>query len=305
MIISSTPIALPISTANVPTEALTAEVAQRPRIPQPTSASENTAAKNSTEFSEQSKNYLSDVVNGDAESIVEDKESSKQDNPEKAEQQAEPQSEDKATDELELDELQQVRHLQNVDREVRAHEQAHSAVGGTLAGAPNLNFVTGPDGKRYAISGEVSIDNAVVNNDPAATIRKLEQVQRAALAPANPSSQDRQVAAQAAAGEIAARSELNALLLDETQETDKNSSESDGTKTSLNSSNDPDRINLDRPATASSTTLASPVSTDVPDSSSNINPVTARRQSALLNQRIAGSGALDLSTDNSHRSFVV
>lgn len=94
------------------------------------------------------------------------------------------------------------------DREVRAHEQAHAAVGGGYAGAPTYTFQSGPDGKRYAVSGEVSIDTSPVPNDPQATLRKMEVVIRAALAPAEPSAQDRRVAAQAGVQAAQARVEL-------------------------------------------------------------------------------------------------
>lgn len=105
--------------------------------------------------------------------------------------------------------------LASRDREVRAHEQAHAAVGGAYAGAPTYTFTRGPDGKRYAIGGEVSIDSSPIPNDPEATLRKMELVQRAALAPAEPSAQDRRVAAQAAAQATQARAELAQLRREE------------------------------------------------------------------------------------------
>ena len=94
------------------------------------------------------------------------------------------------------------------DQEVRAHEQAHSAVGGSYAGAPTYTFTRGPDGKRYAVGGEVSIDVGAVPNNPEATLRKMEIVLRAALAPAEPSAQDLRVASQAQAQMTQARVEL-------------------------------------------------------------------------------------------------
>ncbi|TWC33236.1 SprA family protein [Pseudomonas sp. SJZ079] len=100
------------------------------------------------------------------------------------------------------------------DREVRAHEQAHAAVGGSYAGAPSYTYSRGPDGQRYAVGGEVSIDTAAVSNDPQATLSKMEVVVRAALAPAEPSSQDRSVAAQAQAQMAQARVELAELQRD-------------------------------------------------------------------------------------------
>lgn len=99
--------------------------------------------------------------------------------------------------ELTEEEQQQVRELQARDQEVRAHEQAHARVGGQYAGAPRYEFVTGPDGRRYAVSGSVSIDVSPVPGDPEATANKARTVQRAALAPAEPSGQDRRVAQEA------------------------------------------------------------------------------------------------------------
>ncbi len=90
------------------------------------------------------------------------------------------------------------------DREVRTHEAAHQAAGGGLAGAASFSYETGPDGKRYAVGGEVSIDMGS-ERDPAATIAKMQRVRAAALAPANPSAQDLAVASQASQIEAAAR----------------------------------------------------------------------------------------------------
>ncbi|MCG8544800.1 MAG: hypothetical protein MJE12_11385 [Alphaproteobacteria bacterium] len=94
-------------------------------------------------------------------------------------------------------ERKKVEELKRRDREVRAHEQAHKTAGGSLAGNPRYQTVQGPDGRSYAVSGEVSIDTSEVPNNPEATIRKMEIVKRAALAPSQPSAQDRQVAAEA------------------------------------------------------------------------------------------------------------
>ncbi len=110
---------------------------------------------------------------------------------------------------LSAEEQKQVADLESRDREVRTHEMAHMMVGGNLVrkGA-SYQYQTGPDGQRYAVGGEVSIDSSAVEGDPAATIRKMEQVKRAALAPAEPSGQDRAVASAAAQTEAAARQEL-------------------------------------------------------------------------------------------------
>lgn len=105
-------------------------------------------------------------------------------------------------------ELKQIQELAARDREVRAHEQAHAAIAGPHGGSPTYTFVRGPDGVSYAVGGEVSIDTSPVPGDPEATIRKAQQLRRAANAPADPSGQDRQVAAQASQMEQEARAEL-------------------------------------------------------------------------------------------------
>ena len=108
---------------------------------------------------------------------------------------------------LTKEEQAQVAALKARDREVRAHEGAHRAAGGELTGPPSFEFETGPDGRQYAVGGEVSIDRSPEPGDPEATIAKLERVIRAALAPAEPSPQDRAVAAQAQADLLQARAE--------------------------------------------------------------------------------------------------
>lgn len=111
-------------------------------------------------------------------------------------------------EELTREELLQLSELKARDAEVRAHEQAHlAAAGGHATGGPTYTFEKGPDGRSYAVGGEVGIDISK-ESDPSATIQKMQTVQRAALAPANPSATDRQVAAQASVKEAQARQEL-------------------------------------------------------------------------------------------------
>jgi hypothetical protein len=115
---------------------------------------------------------------------------------------------EKGPDELTEEERHKVADLKRRDAEVRSHEQAHSSAGGPYAGSPRLQFTRGPDGKFYAIAGEVSIDSSAIAGNPQATIRKMQQVKRAALAPHEPSSQDRRVAAEADRKMLQARQEI-------------------------------------------------------------------------------------------------
>lgn len=102
---------------------------------------------------------------------------------------------------------QEVEDLKARDQEVRTHEQAHAATGGQYAGAPQYEYTTGPDNKRYVTGGEVSID---ISEEQSAeqTLRKMQQVRAAALAPAQPSSQDLKVAAEAAQKAFDARNDI-------------------------------------------------------------------------------------------------
>jgi len=107
------------------------------------------------------------------------------------------------------EELDVVRQLAARDREVRAHEQAHVAAAGPYAtGGPSYTYQTGPDGQRYAIGGEVGIDTSPVPGNPEATLRKARTILAAANAPAEPSAQDRAVAAAAASMMAQAQAEL-------------------------------------------------------------------------------------------------
>ena len=106
-------------------------------------------------------------------------------------------------------EAMKLRQLQERHAEVHAHERAHAGAGGRwMHGGAKYQFVTGPDGKQYALGGESQIDLSPIADDPMATIQKMQQVRRAALAPLQPSSQDRVVARQAAMLEVQAREML-------------------------------------------------------------------------------------------------
>lgn len=105
----------------------------------------------------------------------------------------------------------ELQRLAKRDSEVRAHERAHTAAAGAYAtGGASFQYTTGPDGRRYATSGEVPIDVSPVPGDPDATIRKAETIRRAALAPADPSGQDMAIAADATRMAAEARTEKSA-----------------------------------------------------------------------------------------------
>ena len=114
---------------------------------------------------------------------------------------------DRQQEQQEKQEAAEIEQLKARDQEVRVHEQAHAATGGQYAGAPRYEYTTGPDNKRYVTDGEVSIDVSE-EKTPEETLQKMEQVRAAALAPAEPSSQDLKVAAEASQKATEARSEI-------------------------------------------------------------------------------------------------
>jgi len=113
----------------------------------------------------------------------------------------------KAPGELSEEERAVVEKLKSRDSAVRAHEMAHVAAAGGLAGAPSFSYQTGPDGQRYAIGGSVSIDTSP-ERKPEDTITKAQRIRSAALAPADPSAADRAVASRATRMEAQARQAL-------------------------------------------------------------------------------------------------
>ena len=111
--------------------------------------------------------------------------------------------------------LRRVEQLKQRDREVRAHEMAHVAAGaGVVTSGASYSFETGPDGRRYAVGGEVGI-NVSPGRTPEETLSRAEKIRSAALAPADPSGQDRQIAARAASMAAEARVELATRSRDE------------------------------------------------------------------------------------------
>ncbi|HPN38353.1 MAG TPA: putative metalloprotease CJM1_0395 family protein [Melioribacteraceae bacterium] len=112
----------------------------------------------------------------------------------------------------ELDEKDkaELERLKQRDKEVRNHEEAHKrAAAGLLSVGPTYEYKVGPDGKKYAVSGDVQIDIAEVKGNPEATLKKAQQIKRAALAPEEPSVQDKKIATKATEMELKAKRELN------------------------------------------------------------------------------------------------
>ncbi len=105
---------------------------------------------------------------------------------------------------LDADQQRQLTDLRQRDAHVRQHEAAHQAAGGDLTGPASFSYEQGPDGRSYAVGGEVPVQ-ARSGRTPDETIAIARRVRAAALAPSDPSSAD--LAAAAAATQV----ELQAL----------------------------------------------------------------------------------------------
>jgi len=215
LVSNSAPYSIPLNTAHVPTEAVETQNRFAERIPESKQASDGTRNKGAD-----SEQHLSDA--DQAAKNTENQGRIIGDKGEDTEQQSQQKDDPKTTEEGQTSsdlqnrqESQQeaadqalIRELAATDRRVKAHEQAHSSVGGIHAGSASFSYKTGPNGVRYAVAGEVPIDLSAVPGNPQATLAKAEQVSRAALAPADPSSTDRRVASAAQALASKARFEI-------------------------------------------------------------------------------------------------
>ena len=224
-IVTPIPTAIVFTTSNPNTEAARRDNLQRETIPQ-TSANENSEAKAGLgSESDRLRNpgqtppplvYERPLPNQNAaaQSLAQDQ--TPRDNAED-ESAGREDAEQRQQEQRQLAEQNEIQQLEQRDQEVRAHEQAHAAVGGQYAGSPSYDYQTGPDGKRYAVGGEVSIDIGE-ESTPEETLRKMQQVKAAALAPAEPSPQDLRVASEATRKALEARNEISELRREALQE---------------------------------------------------------------------------------------
>jgi hypothetical protein len=106
-------------------------------------------------------------------------------------------------------EIEYVTKLAARDKEVREHERAHQLAAGSLAlSGPSYTYTIGPDGQNYAIGGEIRIDTSSAST-PEESLRKAQIIERAALAPGEPSGADQAVAAAARQLRLDAQAKLS------------------------------------------------------------------------------------------------
>lgn len=143
-----------------------------------------------------SKNEINDeaIISDEAKALFE---IDKTVDPEQPQETNQTKSKSEPPEKLSPEQQQVVAELKARDAEVRAHEQAHiAAAAGLRTSAPSFDYQEGPDGKKYAIGGEVSISFTKGGN-PEEDIQNAETMKAAALAPVEPSGQDLSVARNA------------------------------------------------------------------------------------------------------------
>jgi hypothetical protein len=108
-----------------------------------------------------------------------------------------------------------VDQLKQIDRNVREHEAAHLRAGqGVVTSGASFTYTYGPDGKAYAVGGEVGVDTSK-EAKPEQNIDKGARIQAAALAPRDPSPQDYRVASIGGRLEAEGRTDLSTQQRDE------------------------------------------------------------------------------------------
>lgn len=186
------------------------------------------------------------------------------------------------------EEQKQIDELKARDREVKTHEQAHIAAGGSyVKGGATYDYQTGPDGKQYAVGGSVNIDTSPVDGDPEATIAKAQVVIKAALAPAEPSGQDQKVASAARQMMNEARKELtsqNNAEINADTNTDTENKTGNVEESSDTSNKETAAVNTDSRTSSANTNISSKESADKANNTDNTSN-TAATQAPVQNLR--------------------
>ncbi|MCA9790812.1 MAG: hypothetical protein KC910_03425 [Candidatus Eremiobacteraeota bacterium] len=109
---------------------------------------------------------------------------------------------------------EQLKEMRKVDKAVEEHEMDHYRAAEELAqGMPSYESKLGPDGQAYRMAGKVMIDTGE-DADAEKTVKKMQKVQRSALAPSHNtiaplSDADEEVAAGARLKEQKAQARLD------------------------------------------------------------------------------------------------
>lgn len=93
--------------------------------------------------------------------------------------------------------IEELTALKKQDDTIKKHEQVHYSVARQYSELPTFQYQKGSDGNRYVVKGEVNFKMISSDDSPDAAIKKMQQIYLAALAPADPSTDDLTLAIQA------------------------------------------------------------------------------------------------------------
>lgn len=207
--------------------------------------------------------------------------------------------------ELDQKSVQTVRELQRIETSVQAHEAAHMAAGGSLAGGASYGYTQGPDGKMYITSGEVPI-SMPSSDDPNQNIAYARQVAAAAMAPADPSPQDYKVAAQAAQMEMRARMDLSAKNAEEMQARTQEQKAQNEQQNTQNTQNTQSTANATNEEQKQDYTIKESSAIDTSNSSQSGSPVMSLQTASISGTNAtAGASLGSLAVDKSPGTIAI
>jgi hypothetical protein len=121
----------------------------------------------------------------------------------------------KASDSRKIDDLKRQ------ERDIHAHEEAHYRSSGGKAFTPQYVYEVGPDGNKYAVKGttKIILEEGKTSEE---TIKNARTARTAAMAPANPSDQDRKVILETVRMEQKARKKILESKKRQTKESSDN-----------------------------------------------------------------------------------
>lgn len=113
----------------------------------------------------------------------------------------------RTTREMSAEEQRELRDLERRDMEVRTRDMAFLAAAGGAAGSYSLHYETGPDGQRYVVGADISLDTSE-GATPEQTLAKARALRAATLSAGRDSAQDAMTASKAMRMEAEARAEI-------------------------------------------------------------------------------------------------
>ena len=103
----------------------------------------------------------------------------------------------------------EVSELKEHESSIVSHVQAHISSGGTIVSLPSYVYTTSKSGIRFISSGDVTFKMFKITEHQSTQLDRAKTIEKAALAPINPTPQDRSVSILAQALASLALKSLN------------------------------------------------------------------------------------------------